>query len=202
MCVCAVLVCVLHLKCVHIVVNLSPPSLPLSLPPSLPLSLTHSLTLSLPSLSLFLSPSTYVANRVSDKLTEISQHIYCCRSGSSADTQAIADIVKYQLNIHRSMENIHTLTNAHAHTATHTYKYTCTPPPPPPHTHTLTHMHATIHKPSVWSWMAILLSRPQLSIFASCAMTIVTHSQLASYVPAGTRGMGGRSSPYHWVACV
>ena len=45
--------------------------------------------------------STYVANRVSDKLTEISDRIYCCRSGSSADTQAIADIVKYHLNLHR-----------------------------------------------------------------------------------------------------
>ena len=44
---------------------------------------------------------TYVANRVSDKLTEISERIYCCRSGSSADTQAIADIVKYQLTMHR-----------------------------------------------------------------------------------------------------
>ena len=45
--------------------------------------------------------STYVANRVSDKLTEISDRIYCCRSGSSADTQAIADIVKYHLSLHR-----------------------------------------------------------------------------------------------------
>lgn len=43
--------------------------------------------------------SVYVANRVSDKLTEISERIYCCRSGSSADTQAIADIVKYNLDL-------------------------------------------------------------------------------------------------------
>lgn len=49
--------------------------------------------------------SSYVANRVSDKLTEISDRIYCCRSGSSADTQAIADIVKYQLNLHRWVPN-------------------------------------------------------------------------------------------------
>jgi 20S proteasome subunit beta 1 len=46
------------------------------------------------------SSGTYVANRVSDKLTEISPHVFCCRSGSSADTQAIADLVKYQLNLH------------------------------------------------------------------------------------------------------
>lgn len=43
--------------------------------------------------------SVYVANRVSDKLTEITERIYCCRSGSSADTQAIADMVKYNLSL-------------------------------------------------------------------------------------------------------
>lgn len=45
--------------------------------------------------------SVYVANRVSDKLTQISDRIFCCRSGSSADTQATADIVKTHLNLHR-----------------------------------------------------------------------------------------------------
>ncbi|CAK1548692.1 unnamed protein product [Leptosia nina] len=38
---------------------------------------------------------------VTDKLTKISDHIYCCRSGSAADTQAIADIVTYHLNFHK-----------------------------------------------------------------------------------------------------
>lgn len=47
------------------------------------------------------SSGVYVANRVSDKLTEISEKIYCCRSGASADTQATADLVKYHLNLHR-----------------------------------------------------------------------------------------------------
>ena len=47
------------------------------------------------------SSGPYVANRVSDKLTEISECIYCCRSGSSADTQFIADKVKLYLNLHR-----------------------------------------------------------------------------------------------------
>lgn len=42
----------------------------------------------------------YVANRVTDKLTQISDKIYCCRSGSAADTQAIADVVNYSLYYH------------------------------------------------------------------------------------------------------
>lgn len=41
------------------------------------------------------STGSYVANRVTDKLTKITDKIYCCRSGSAADTQAIADIVSY-----------------------------------------------------------------------------------------------------------
>ncbi|KAK3105308.1 hypothetical protein FSP39_022201 [Pinctada imbricata] len=40
----------------------------------------------------------YIANRVTDKLTKVTDRIYCCRSGSAADTQAIADIVNYHLN--------------------------------------------------------------------------------------------------------
>lgn len=48
----------------------------------------------------FLFFSAYVANRVTDKLTKITNHIYCCRSGSAADTQAIADIVNYHLEFH------------------------------------------------------------------------------------------------------
>lgn len=43
----------------------------------------------------------YIANRVTDKLTPIHDRIFCCRSGSAADTQAIADAVTYQLNFHR-----------------------------------------------------------------------------------------------------
>jgi hypothetical protein len=44
------------------------------------------------------STGTYVANRVSDKLVQISEKIYCCRSGSAADTQALTDYVHYFLN--------------------------------------------------------------------------------------------------------
>lgn len=42
---------------------------------------------------------TYVSNRFTDKLTHVTKNIYCCRSGSAADTQAIADIVAYHLGV-------------------------------------------------------------------------------------------------------
>ncbi|KAI0082555.1 proteasome-domain-containing protein [Panus rudis PR-1116 ss-1] len=42
---------------------------------------------------------SYIANRVTDKLTHVHDRIYCCRSGSAADTQAIADIVHYHLQM-------------------------------------------------------------------------------------------------------
>merc|ERR1711872_205840 len=44
------------------------------------------------------SMGTWVANRVTDKLTPVTDSIFCCRSGSAADTQAITDVVKYRLN--------------------------------------------------------------------------------------------------------
>merc|ERR1711991_51953 len=43
---------------------------------------------------------SYVANRTSDKLTPVHDRIYCCRSGSAADTQAIAGYVRYYLEMH------------------------------------------------------------------------------------------------------
>ncbi len=46
------------------------------------------------------SSGSYVSNRVTDKLTPLSQGIFCLRSGSAADTQAIADFVKYNLEFH------------------------------------------------------------------------------------------------------
>eukprot|EP00735_Rhodelphis_limneticus_P001069 TRINITY_DN11619_c0_g1::TRINITY_DN11619_c0_g1_i1::g.22101::m.22101 TRINITY_DN11619_c0_g1::TRINITY_DN11619_c0_g1_i1::g.22101 ORF type:complete len:244 (+),score=23.83,sp/Q55GJ6/PSB6_DICDI/60.48/3e-95,Proteasome/PF00227.21/1.6e-45 TRINITY_DN11619_c0_g1_i1:43-732(+) len=48
------------------------------------------------------STGSYVANRVSDKLTPVSDRIYCCRSGSAADTQAISQYVKYYLDLHKT----------------------------------------------------------------------------------------------------
>lgn len=43
---------------------------------------------------------SYIANRVTDKLTPLHDRIFCCRSGSAADTQAVADIVKYHLQVY------------------------------------------------------------------------------------------------------
>ncbi|KAH3679360.1 hypothetical protein WICMUC_001041 [Wickerhamomyces mucosus] len=43
---------------------------------------------------------SYIANRVTDKLTQVYDKIWCCRSGSAADTQAVADIVKYHLELY------------------------------------------------------------------------------------------------------
>lgn len=43
------------------------------------------------------STGSYVANRVSDKIAALSEHIFCCRSGSAADTQFLTDAVKQNL---------------------------------------------------------------------------------------------------------
>ncbi|CAG0898347.1 unnamed protein product [Cyprideis torosa] len=51
------------------------------------------------------STGVYVANRVADKLTRVTERIYCCRSGSAADTQAITDIVSYHLAFHEQELN-------------------------------------------------------------------------------------------------
>ena len=48
---------------------------------------------------------SYIANRVTDKLTQIHDTIFCCRSGSAADTQAVADIIHYYLQIYRYFWN-------------------------------------------------------------------------------------------------
>jgi len=44
------------------------------------------------------SSGSWVDNRVTDKLTPVTDTIFCCRSGSAADTQAITDVVKYKLS--------------------------------------------------------------------------------------------------------
>ncbi|KAF9764320.1 putative proteasome subunit beta type-1 [Nosema granulosis] len=43
------------------------------------------------------SMGTYIPSRITDKLTPLSENIFCCRSGSSADTQTIANYVKVEL---------------------------------------------------------------------------------------------------------
>jgi 20S proteasome subunit beta 1 len=47
------------------------------------------------------STGSYVANRVSDKIVPIHDYVWSCRSGSAADTQAVADYVKYYVDSHR-----------------------------------------------------------------------------------------------------
>ncbi|CAF0845501.1 unnamed protein product [Rotaria sordida] len=44
------------------------------------------------------SSGTFVMNRFTDKLTPLTDRIFCLRSGSAADTQAIAQVVQYQLD--------------------------------------------------------------------------------------------------------
>jgi 20S proteasome subunit beta 1 len=39
------------------------------------------------------SMGTYIFNRTAKKITKLADSIYCCRSGSAADTQAISDYV-------------------------------------------------------------------------------------------------------------
>eukprot|EP00457_Paulinella_chromatophora_P014688 gb/GEZN01015157.1/.p1 GENE.gb/GEZN01015157.1/~~gb/GEZN01015157.1/.p1 ORF type:complete len:244 (-),score=39.99 gb/GEZN01015157.1/:181-912(-) len=46
------------------------------------------------------STGQYVANRVSDKISPVTKNIFCLRSGSAADTQAVSDMVAYYMDIH------------------------------------------------------------------------------------------------------
>lgn len=45
------------------------------------------------------STGTYVVNRVANKLTMLTDSIYCCRSGSAADTQNLADMVSQYMRM-------------------------------------------------------------------------------------------------------
>lgn len=45
--------------------------------------------------------SKSVVNRVMNKLSPLHDKIYCALSGSAADAQTIAEIVNYQLDVHR-----------------------------------------------------------------------------------------------------
>jgi len=46
------------------------------------------------------SSGTYVANKVQEKLSCLTENVYVCRSGSAADTQAVASYVQHYLNQH------------------------------------------------------------------------------------------------------
>lgn len=55
------------------------------------------------------STGSYIANRVSDKITALDEQIYTMRSGSAADTQAVSDYVRYYLDMHRNQTQKPTL---------------------------------------------------------------------------------------------
>lgn len=42
---------------------------------------------------------------MTDKLTKVHDTIWCCRSGSAADTQAVADMVQYYLGLYSTVNN-------------------------------------------------------------------------------------------------
>eukprot|EP01132_Coremiostelium_polycephalum_P009689 gene9689-11896_t len=48
---------------------------------------------------------SYVGNRVTNKITPVHEQIYCCRSGSAADTQAISEYVRFYLELHAAELN-------------------------------------------------------------------------------------------------
>jgi 20S proteasome subunit beta 1 len=56
-----------------------------------------------------------VANRVSDKLTPLHDKIYCCRSGSAADTQALSDYARRALSDHALVKGAAPTVSAAAH---------------------------------------------------------------------------------------
>ncbi|AFN83949.1 proteasome subunit beta type-6 [Encephalitozoon romaleae SJ-2008] len=51
------------------------------------------------------SMGTYIPSRVTDKLTQITNKIFVCRSGSSADTQMISEYLKMYLNMYSRLES-------------------------------------------------------------------------------------------------
>ena len=51
------------------------------------------------------STGAYVANRASDKITQICDNVWMCRSGSAADTQNVAAYVKRMVEEHAMERN-------------------------------------------------------------------------------------------------
>jgi len=48
------------------------------------------------------STGRYVANRAAGKLTQIADRVFVCRSGSAADTQAVAGYVQFYIAQHQA----------------------------------------------------------------------------------------------------
>lgn len=53
------------------------------------------------------SSGSYIANRVQDKITPLSDFVYMCRSGSASDTQAIAAYVQHWVAMHQTEKGGH-----------------------------------------------------------------------------------------------
>ncbi len=51
------------------------------------------------------STGSYIANRVTDKITPLADNVYILRSGSAADTQAIASYVQMYIAQHQAEAN-------------------------------------------------------------------------------------------------
>ncbi|CAN6464546.1 unnamed protein product [Victoria cruziana] len=49
---------------------------------------------------IYVALGMYVANRASDKITQLTDNVYLCRSGSAADSQIVSDYVRYFLDQH------------------------------------------------------------------------------------------------------
>ncbi|CAL5229138.1 g12410 [Coccomyxa viridis] len=64
------------------------------------------------------STGNYIANRVTDKLTQLTDNVFVCRSGSAADTQAITAYVQYYLHQHQMELNNEILVKTAASFAT------------------------------------------------------------------------------------
>ncbi|CAK0786935.1 hypothetical protein CVIRNUC_010149 [Coccomyxa viridis] len=64
------------------------------------------------------STGNYIANRVTDKLTQLTDNVFVCRSGSAADTQAITAYVQYYLHQHQMELNDEILVKTAASFAT------------------------------------------------------------------------------------
>lgn len=63
------------------------------------------------------STGSYIANRVTDKITPLADKVYILRSGSAADTQAIASYVQLYIAQHQAEANEEITTKVAAHMA-------------------------------------------------------------------------------------
>ncbi|CAJ0933103.1 unnamed protein product, partial [Mesorhabditis belari] len=50
------------------------------------------------------SAGSFISSRVTNKITPVTDHLVVCRSGNAADTQTIADVVKYQIEAYTMLE--------------------------------------------------------------------------------------------------